>query len=189
MTHFPATMYILMALFLLLLPLDWVLSVVFAGLFHELCHVFAVYAMNGRILRMEIRPMGCILETGRLDRQKQFISILAGPMGSLALLFLSHAAPKVAVCGLVQGIFNLLPVYPLDGGRLLALILQRLFPENSEIIRFAITVATFLAIDLIVITLAFSAQMGFLPVLFTLIWNIRLMPRKIPCKPSRIGVQ
>ena len=189
MTHFPATMYILMALFLLLLPLDWVLSVVFAGLFHELCHVFAVYAMNGRILRMEIRPMGCILETGRLDRQKQFISILAGPMGSLALLFLSHAAPKVALCGLAQGIYNLIPVYPLDGGRLLGLVIQRFSPEYAEIIQFVVTVAIFSAIDLLMIISVFSIKVGLWPILLTLVWNIRLMPRKIPCKPSRIGVQ
>lgn len=189
MIVFPAITYILMAFLLMFLPLDWILAVTFAGLFHELCHIFALHAMNGRILRMEIRPMGCMLETGNLDNQKQFISILAGPMGSLALLLLAHSAPKVAVCGLAQGIYNLIPVYPLDGGRLFGLILQRFCPEYAEIIQFVVTVVIFAAIDLLVMISVFATQMRLWPIMFTLGWNIRLLPRKIPCKPSRIGVQ
>ena len=61
MIDFPAITYIIMALLLMFLPLDWIFAVVFAGLFHELCHVFAVYVMHGKILRMEICPMGCML--------------------------------------------------------------------------------------------------------------------------------
>ena len=189
MIDFPAITYIIMALLLMFLPLDWIFAVVFAGLFHELCHVFAVYAMNGRILKMEIRPMGCVLETGKLDNRKQFISILAGPMGSFALLFLSRSVPKVAVCGLAQGIYNLIPVSSLDGGRLLGLILQRFCPSYAEMIRFVVTVAIFFVIDLLMILFVFSRKMGLWPILFTLVWNIRLLPRKIPCKPSQIGVQ
>ncbi len=55
---------------------------------------------------------------------KSVICILSGPMGSLLLFLFVRWIPRIAFCGLLQGIYNLLPIYPLDGGRVVRCMLD-----------------------------------------------------------------
>ena len=57
---------------------------------------------------------------------RELICILAGPAASLLLLCLARIFPRVAICGLIQGCYNLLPIAPLDGGRALHCLLSLL---------------------------------------------------------------
>lgn len=50
---------------------------------------------------------------------RELLCVLAGPAVSFSLLALARFFPRIAICGLVQGIYNLLPIYPLDGGKAL----------------------------------------------------------------------
>ena len=126
--------YLVWAVLILLLPIDWLLSAATAALVHELCHILAVRIFGGRIRRIRICVTGCGIECDELLPVHGTISILAGPMGSLSLLALRRYLPQIAVCGLIQGLFNLLPVLPLDGGRLLRQILYRCLPAKADAI-------------------------------------------------------
>lgn len=59
------------------------------------------------------------METLPMSTGRELIAVLAGPAASLLLLSLVRVFPRVAICGLIQGIYNLLPIYPLDGGKAL----------------------------------------------------------------------
>ena len=120
---------ILAALLLLVIPLPWLAGALTAAVFHELCHILAVRIAGGKILRIIVTGRGASIETTPLSPKAAFFSTLAGPGGSFLLAAMGWYFPVCAVCALVQGIYNLLPVYPLDGGRALRILLQWLFPD------------------------------------------------------------
>ncbi len=73
-----------------------------------------------------IGPLGAKIESYGLSGTGELLCILAGPVGSLMLLLVLRVLPTLGLFGLIQGFFNLLPVYPLDGGRAVVCIWNRL---------------------------------------------------------------
>ncbi len=181
--------YIWLAALLLLLPFDWVVSAFTAALIHEICHIAALLMLGGKISKVRISITGCVMEAESPGDFASFWSILAGPVGSMALLLFSGGLPKIAVCGLFHGVYNLLPVLPLDGGRGLLLILNNMIPQHADtVLRWAGWLGCgLLAVTAVWCSLAFD--WGIVPILLVLFWIIKMHPRKIPCKPSGIGVQ
>ncbi len=181
--------YWIAALLLLVLPLDWLFAVMFAAVFHEICHIAAVILVKGSITKLRVQPGGCIMETCQMEVWQQFLSIFAGPLGSFSLLVLCRWIPKIAICGLFQGLYNLIPVLPLDGGRLLRLLLYRCCPQHADRILDCIAIGFCLVIDILAIWFSATNSAGSLPAVFAVLWNIKLLSGKIPCKQSEIGVQ
>lgn len=111
------------SLMLLVLPLNWFMSAAVSAIFHELCHICAVWLCGGRILSARITSTGAEIGISDMGRGREALCAAAGPVGSLSLLLLANKLPEVALCSAVQGVYNLLPFYPLDGGRILRCIL------------------------------------------------------------------
>lgn len=114
---------ILGALTLLALPLPWLGAAVLAALVHELCHITAVILAGGQVLSCHFLMDGIHIQTSELPRIKALLCILAGPLGSFSMVGLCHLLPRTALCALVQGIYNLLPIGTLDGARALLCIM------------------------------------------------------------------
>lgn len=116
--------YILLAFLILTVSVQWILAALFAACIHELCHVLMICLCGGLVSSITIGASGAKIHTSPLSLSQEFLCALAGPCGSLLLLFFLRWIPRVALCGLVQGMFNLLPVYPLDGGRVFRCVRQ-----------------------------------------------------------------
>lgn len=184
MIQFDYRLCFLAALLLMILPLDWLLSAVIAAVFHELCHIFLLWMLNGNIQSVKLGAEGCVIEATGIGEVGQFLSILAGPLGSLALVLFCRTAPKIGVCGLIHGLYNLLPVLPLDGGRLLQLLLYRICPGKAEYLSDVVAIAVCIAAVLGGLCLSLAVSTGIWPLLITIVWSIKSLVRKIPCKPS-----
>lgn len=122
---------VLLAALLLLLPLQWVIALVLAATVHECFHALAVRLLGGRILRLTIGPGGAVMEATPMEGTKALLCSLAGPAGSLSLLLVSRWLPRAAICSLIQGCYNLLPLLPLDGGNALSCFLSLLLPMEK----------------------------------------------------------
>ena len=120
----------LAALLLLMLPLRWVAAYFLAAWVHEMGHLLAVCLLGGRVSCLEFSFRGARMHTSALSPGRQLVCLLAGPGASFALLPLVAFYPQLAFCGLVQGVYNLLPVGNMDGAgalRCIRLLIKRRF--------------------------------------------------------------
>lgn len=115
----------------LILPLKWCLSIVFAAVIHEFFHYLAIRVTGNRVPELSVTLRGAVMQTTPLSDRDELLCALAGPLGSLLLFFCYPWIPRIAICAGVQAVFNLLPLYPLDGGRIFRILVHRFFPVHA----------------------------------------------------------
>lgn len=87
---------------------------------HEAGHVMAIYLVGGRVTGIRLGMCDAKIETQGLGYRQEIFCALAGPgMSVLVCLALRKAYATCAAISLLLGLFNAMPVYPLDGGRAL----------------------------------------------------------------------
>lgn len=184
------TSWILGAMLLLVVPLNWLLAAATAAVFHELSHSAAILLLGGKIHGLKILPDGIRMETSPMTAWQEILCSLAGPAGSLLLVLLGKHTPRIALCALVQGCYNLLPVYPLDGGRALHCLL-RLFlpPKTGKIVEGLLVFAVLAAACPAILWLDRSLSMGGILILIGAFGIAKGIFRKIPCKETVLRVQ
>ena len=104
---------------ILLLPFRLLIAALASAVFHELCHLLAMKLFSVPVLGIRIGAFGMVIRSGYMTPGQELLCAAAGPAGSLFLLLSAEVFPLLAFCGLIQGLFNLLPIYPMDGGRIL----------------------------------------------------------------------
>ena len=169
---------IFLALSLLLLPIKWVLAWALAVVVHEACHYLALRACNARILRIDVGFSGAAIET-EIAGLGECICAIAGPLGSISLLLFGKWFPELAVCGLIQAVFNLLPVFPLDGGRFLRALQERYAP-NHPWLSILPENATLVLLFGVGLYGSLRLFLGLIPLMIPLVQLYK--SRKIPCK-------
>ena len=177
------------ALALLILPLSLLSSFVIAGVFHECCHWLALRWTGIRVYRIAIGPFGAAMETEPMDPGREVLCALAGPLGSFLLVLGYRTFPGIALCALIQGAFNLLPVYPMDGGRVLKGTLKILKIPGRERICGGIQWLTALGIFALCVHGFYTWNLGFGVLILGVAVLLRAFPRKTPCKEAFFGVQ
>ena len=87
---------------------------------HELAHAAVLLLLGGRIESVRLSFAQVELRTGLLSDRTELWSTAAGPGINLLCGWLFRQwMPAFAAVSLLLALFNLLPVWPLDGGRLL----------------------------------------------------------------------
>ena len=120
---------------------EWIPALLIPVVIHELGHVTAIRGFGLKIsaLRLELRGM-CIAYRGEEEWTEHAVVAAAGP---IAGLLYAEAATELAqysgawwleVSGEISfffSAFNLLPIYPLDGGHILFALAETALPPNE----------------------------------------------------------
>lgn len=172
--------WIIGALMLLVLPLNWLLAAATAACFHELCHYFALRLCGVPVFRAQISGRGIVMDTAPMRLRQEFFCALAGPLGCLVLLLFIRHIPRIAICAGAQSLFNLLPVYPLDGGRALRCLARRyLPPEGAALLLKWMARLCLGGILVLGLLAAIRYHLGLLPILVAIILCIRSKKEKL----------
>lgn len=117
MVRIEAGFWIVLGLMVLLFPVRFVLGILLAALIHEMGHILAVDLTGGRICAIQLHAFGARIQAAPMEPGRAAICALAGPAAGALTILARRWFPELALAGLVQTGFNLLPIYPLDGGR------------------------------------------------------------------------
>ncbi len=188
--HIKPVFFYLAAASLLLFPLSWVFAWFIAVTTHELSHYIMLKLCRIPVYCIHIGISGAQIETGPISDGKQVLCALAGPLGGLSLCLLSRYFPKLALCALIQSVFNLLPIYPFDGGKVIAGFLIFIAGQERgerwikrvEVLVLAILIGFCISCTLLL-------HLGPIPLLFALLLFIRWRKIKLPCKVHKQIVQ
>ncbi len=123
----------------------WIAAIFASVVIHELAHARVAMRRGLRVLDIVLLPIGGVSEIPGMDRtaDDELAVAVAGPATSLGLaaalavvalatgehlwpptMFVGGWAARLAWANLVLGLFNLLPAFPLDGGRVLRALLS-----------------------------------------------------------------
>lgn len=123
------------------------LSACLAAVQHECAHAFAARRYGFRLDKIVLMPYGAVVsgDVSGLSPKEELVVALAGPVANLATAlaftalwwFFPDAYPFTEAAATVSfSLFfvNLLPAYPLDGGRILRIALRPLFKGRTKLV-------------------------------------------------------
>lgn len=123
--------FVIIAILILTKQIEIYVWLMLFALIHELAHMFTGIALKLKPKTLEIQPfgIGIIFESFENTEKNKIIIALAGPVFNIimAIIFsyinLSNQA-TIVNANILLAIFNLMPIYPLDGGRILKAIIK-----------------------------------------------------------------
>lgn len=118
---------LLLAISFLVLPAQWVIGWIVASALHEFSHLLMLRIFKIRVLKIRLCGFGAAIAPDSMLPIRELLCALAGPVGGFTTALTLRIYPYIALCGMIQSIYNLLPIYPLDGGRALKCLITYLY--------------------------------------------------------------
>ena len=164
-------LYFFLALLILLLPFRYMLAAFVSVVVHELCHLGAIRCFGNPIYAIHLGVDGARIRTPIMPIWQELICAMAGPLGGMLLLLPVRWFPVLALCAGFHTLYNLLPVYPQDGGRALRCAAHLMLPERCA--KFVCTIMEYTCltgISILGFYGTFILKTGIFPVLFAILF-------------------
>lgn len=126
---------------LLIVPVNMFINILIGVLLHEIAHIYVAKKLNYRVGSITIDILYGSAEVGHISDHKDSILVsAAGPVSNLLLLLLSsilnYLVPNSFFETMIEVnfflfLFNILPIYPLDGGRITKSLLSMFFGNRK----------------------------------------------------------
>ena len=186
--HFSGISLLYAALVLLILPLRWLVAAALAAFWHECCHSLAVLLCGGEVRNIRIGADGVIMDCEPMSPVREVLCSMAGPLGSFLLIILAKWLPMTAIFAFFHGCYNLLPVYPLDGGRMLRTAAFAFLPwELADRVCMIVECVIFIAVIILAVLAAVLLKLGMLPLLLVVFLLFRINKEKFLAKCCNRG--
>lgn len=162
--------YLYMSLLLLAVPIRWIVALLVAISIHELGHFILIKVLGASVTGIRIDVGGAAIESTFRNAIEEMICAAAGPIFSIAAVLLSRKYPEIAICACVQAAFNLLPILPLDGGRIIACMLSLLMKrETADRVMGCLAIVCLLIFAGLAVILTVKKIAGIIPALCVII--------------------
>lgn len=178
---------VILSLMILVVPLRWLLGIVLAAVVHELGHVIVLCIFGIPLGGIRIGGGGIFLQVSDMAPWKELVCAAAGPLGSFSTLGLCHIFPETAICGLGQGLFNLLPIFPSDGGRIVQVLVKDLSGQRQKQMNHVVAFMTGGILVCLTVALVFPGYRIYC--IMGGIWTMNRLIRNISCKESCLEIQ
>ena len=120
-----------------------VLSFLLCVLAHEAAHLAAMRMLRMPLRRVRFSLFGAVIETDAATPSEEALAAAAGPAANLFLsAVLRRVWPAASRLSFGLCLYNLLPLWPLDGGRMLRAFLNSHFPRSAAAAEKAVAVLT-----------------------------------------------
>jgi len=129
-TEFSPHLLIFIAASAFIIPWRWLIAIFTAAAVHEIGHLLVLRISKVSVDRLFLSLSGARIIVEPLTLRQEFLCACAGPGAGILLLGLGRFYPELAICAFVQSIYNLIPLMPLDGGRILRCAAEALLPPN-----------------------------------------------------------
>ncbi len=149
-----------------------------SSLMHEMGHILALRLQGKGVRNITIGITGTVIQSDGLSYMEEVIAAAAGPAVNLALLLALRKYTIWAEVNFSLLCYNLLPILPLDGGRILAAIFARWFPEKTAGILRGMCAATgcaFFFTALVRLRDVMALGYGFWLIVAVFLWNLSVL--------------
>lgn len=151
---------------------------------HEAAHLLVLRLLGAKIHRLRLAGSGAVIVTQPLRHRQEIAAAAAGPAANFLLLFFAaQRFPVLALINLFLLAYNLLPLYPLDGGRIIRAVLQLLFSRRTaECIERVIGLICLLSLLAISCYITCKWHAGLWPVLLCAVLLVRIAGTLLPTR-------
>ena len=181
--------FIFVLFFIFTNQLEIYLALMLFALIHEIGHMIMGMILGLKLKRLEIMPFGFAIlfkvDTNNYNKKflksnllnlKKLLITLAGPVVNLIFIFLLQNVTLIYINAIIF-IFNMIVIYPLDGGRILKYILC-FFVKKPKALYITNIVSNIICVILCIFTLYLSFISRNVVYIFTIVYIIAVIMKE-----------